>query len=339
AEPKLESKPEPENTREATIEQARKFLKDSETQKATPEQRTEFLKSKGLSDSDIQDLLKEVVTQDAPPHTYPSPHQEPSEPPLSASSILKKEDRPPIITYPEFLTKPTRPPPLVTPNRFLNTVYAFAGLSTLVYGTSKFVLEPMVTSLTESRISLASTAKDNLSKLVSKLEETVSEIPVYQSSTKETPRPSLDAESHYDDPTELFHRDIGIQTDSPRPASPIISTPLFPGNNNNTIESATAYQSRRLGSLVSGLKQVNEGLVSQTEGYADVKTVLEVLRDDLDGLATQSSHDFYGGGVGGGGYSMYGSRQEPDDEIKRAKENIRRVKGVLLSTRNFPGAA
>lgn len=57
--------PAPEKTREATLEQARIFLKDTETQKATAAQKTEFLKSKGLSDSDIQDLLKEV-TQDAP---------------------------------------------------------------------------------------------------------------------------------------------------------------------------------------------------------------------------------------------------------------------------------
>ncbi|KAK4172084.1 putative PEX14/17 peroxisomal biogenesis factor 14/17 [Triangularia setosa] len=327
AEPtKAESKPESENnTREATIEQARIFLKDTETKKATPEQRAEFLKSKGLSDTDIQDLLKEV-TQDAPT---------PSEAPLTTSPVLlPKEDRPPIITYPEFLTTPTRPPPLITPSGFLNTLYAFGGLSTLIYGTSKFVLEPMVTTLTSSRIELAETANDRLSKLVAKLEETVSEIPVYPNhNNNPSPRVSLDVQSQYDDPTELFHRDIGIQTEDTPRSSLQISTPLFPGN--SAAESAMSYQSRRLGGLVSSLKQVNEGLVSQTEGYADVKTVLEVLRDDLDGLASQTSGDYMSGG---GGYNMYGSRQEPDDEIKKAKENIRRVKGVLLSTRNFPGS-
>lgn len=30
------------------------------------------------------------------------------------------------------------------------------------------------------------------------------------------------------------------------------------------------------------------------------------------------------------------SQPEPDDEVKKVKENIRRLKGVFLSTRNFP---
>ncbi|KAK0673418.1 putative PEX14/17 peroxisomal biogenesis factor 14/17 [Cercophora samala] len=319
-----ESAPTPEKTREATLEQARIFLKDTETQKATPAQKTEFLKSKGLSDSDIQDLLKEVVTQDAP---------QLDQPPLTTTSLLPKEDRPPIITYPEFLTTASRPPPLITPSIFLNTVYAFTGLSTLIYGTSKFVLEPMVTSLTASRIELAETTNTSLSKLVTKLEETVSEIPIYPSShhhhDQDSPRASLDAQSQYDDPTELFHRDIGIQTEDTPRSSLNISTPLFPGSAGK--ETAIQYQAKRLGGLVKSLKQVNEGLVSQTEGYADVKTTLEVLRDDLEGLARETSGEVYGG------YNMYGARQEKDDEIRRAKENIRRVKGVLLSSRSFPG--
>ncbi|KAK4666990.1 hypothetical protein QC763_305160 [Podospora pseudopauciseta] len=313
--------PAPEKTREATLEQARIFLKDTETQKATAAQKTEFLKSKGLSDSDIQDLLKEV-TQDAP-HLDQQPRL------TTTTSFLPKEDRPPIVTYPEFLTTPSRPPPLITPNIFLNTVYAFTGLSTLIYGTSKFVLEPMVTSLTASRIELATAANDNLSKLVTKLEETVSQIPTYPSHDQDhSPRQSLDMQSQYDDPTELFHRDIGIQTEDTPRSSLNLSTPLFPGN---AKETATNYQARRLSGLVKSLRQVNEGLASQSEGYADVKTVLEVMRDDLEGLARETSGEVYGG------YNMYGARQERDDEIRRAKENIRRVKGVLLSSRSFPG--
>ncbi|KAK4204826.1 putative PEX14/17 peroxisomal biogenesis factor 14/17 [Triangularia verruculosa] len=323
--PQVESAPDPAKTREATIEQARIFLKDAETQKATPEQRTEFLKSKGLSNTDIQDLLKEA-TQDTPPFPSPLP-----------TTPLPKEDRPPIITYPEFLTTPSRPPPLITPSGFLNTLYTFTGLSTLIYSTSKLVLEPMVDSLTTSRLSLAESASDNLSHLITKLEATVSTIPPYPSDKNNlSPRPSFDAISQYDDPTELFHRDIGIQTEDVPRSSFQINTPLFPNNNP---ESSTAYQSRRLGGLVKGLKQVNEGLISQTEGYQDVKTVIDVLSDDLDVLARQSAVEWSNGGGAGGYNNLYGARAEPDDEIRRAKENIRRVKGVLLSTRSFPGSA
>ena len=46
------------------------------------------------------------------------------------------------MTYPEFLTKPTRPPPLVTRDGIFNTLYAFAGLSTALYGVSKFIVAP-----------------------------------------------------------------------------------------------------------------------------------------------------------------------------------------------------
>jgi hypothetical protein len=64
--------------------------------------------------------------------------------------------------------------------------------------------------------------------------------------------------------------------------------------------------------------------------------VLDLLNDDLDKLdAAAHTTDF----VGGSGFGLYGaaSKNEPDDEIRKAKENVRRVKGVLLSTRSFPG--
>ncbi|KAK4184874.1 peroxisomal membrane protein PEX14 [Podospora australis] len=319
-----ESQPEPEQTRETTLDQARKFLQDPETQKATPETRTEFLKSKGLSESDIQQLLKEV-SQDAP---TPAPQQSVNEDKAAEESLaaataafLRKEDRPPIVTYPEFLTKPARPPPLVTVNGFLNTLYAFGGLSTVIYGTSKYILEPMVSTLTEARISLHDTAKDDATKLVAKLEKTVSEVPVYKHSHTDD-----DAVSHYDDPAELFHRDVGVQTSPPGSA---LASPGLPS------ESAAALHTRRLKDITSSLKQLNEGLVSQSEGYADVKVVLDVFQDELDALNAAQMTDFVGG------YNLYGvaSKNEPDDEIKKAKDNIRRVKGVLLSSRSFPGSA
>lgn len=68
--PPVQPRPKPAaqepQPREATLEQARKFLQDAKVQNATPERRAEFLKSKGLSEKDIEELLKEV-TQDARP--------------------------------------------------------------------------------------------------------------------------------------------------------------------------------------------------------------------------------------------------------------------------------
>ncbi len=220
----------------------------------------------------------------------------------------------------------------MTVNGFLNTLYAFGGFSTLLYGTSKFVLEPMVHSLTEARVSLHDTAKQDLAKLVEKLESVVSEIPPSKQDVSsglladDGYHDDDDGRSSYDDPTELFHRDIGVQTSLP--SSPLDTMPpQLP-----TAEKPSAQQARRLAELVASVKSVSDGLVGQNESFDDVKTLMEGFRDELDQLASaQAGSDF--------GYS-YGSanRNEPDDEIKKAKENIRRVKGVLLSTRSFPAS-
>ncbi|AEO71326.1 uncharacterized protein THITE_2123540 [Thermothielavioides terrestris NRRL 8126] len=325
-------------SREETLLQARRFLQDAQVQNTTPERKVEFLKSKGLSESDIEGLLKEVSQDGRPEAQASNPvKEERIEPPLA-----KKEDRPPIVTYPEFLTKPARPPPLVTVKGFLNTLYAFGGLSTLVYGASKYVVEPMVDALTEARISLHDTANQDLAKLVAKLESTVSKIPPLKPTAIVKTNPAADDDnetaSSYDDPTELFHRDIGVQTSLP--ASPVLQhqapQPTGQQGTTATATTTTAAQTQHVASLTATLKSLSEDLVDQTEALGDVQTVLGLVKQDVAQLeAAAVSTDFVGGG-----FSLYGAagRNEPDDEIKRAKENIRRVKGVLLSTRSFPGS-
>ncbi|KAH6620936.1 peroxisomal membrane anchor protein conserved region-domain-containing protein [Chaetomium sp. MPI-SDFR-AT-0129] len=324
-----ESVPEASVSREEKLAQARKFLQDTKVQDTTRERKVEFLQSKGLSSSDIDELLSgEAQDGRLETETQASDEAERIEPPLA-----KKEDRPPIVTYPEFLTKPTRPPPLVTVNGFLNTLYAFGGLSTVVYGASKFIVEPMVNTLTEARISLHNKANDDVAKLVSKLETVVSEIPPPKPKDLKTlPAHATgddDTASSCDDPTELFHRDIGVQT------SPQLQSQPTPASNPETNKETnpTAYQTARLIRLTATLKNFNETLTDQTETLGDVHTVMDVLQQDVEKLsAAAAATDF------SGGYSLYGaaSRNEPEDEIRKAKENIRRVKGVLLSTRSFP---
>jgi len=256
----------------------------------------------------------------------------PAQPPTQQSQPAEpKDDRPPIVTYPEFLTKPTRPPPLMTVNRFLNTLYAFGGLSTLVYGTSKYIVAPMVDNLTEARISLHDTAKDNISRLVKKLEETVSEIPPTPVSKPEVAHDE-GSTSEYDDPTELFHRDIGVQTSLPPSPSPYGHyTSGLEAGREEAGETPSTKQARRLTDLVASVREISRGFVSQSEEFENVKTVLGVFKDELAEMS-YSVHDFGGGSTLYG----YGRSNEPDDEIKKAKENIRRVKGVLLSARSFP---
>ncbi|KAK1830751.1 putative peroxin 14 17 protein [Podospora conica] len=315
----------------STLEQARKFLRDPAVQEHSAEQKTEFLKTKGVSDADIEIILREAAQEAQPEPPQPptqqtqasasnpvpiEPRSEPAKPLPAAAE--PKEDRPPIVTYPEFLTKPVRPPPLMTVNGFLNTLYGFAGLSTLVYGTSKFVLEPMVQSLTDARVELHDAAKTDLSKLIEKLEAVVSEIPA--APKKEVERDDDDDKSSYDDPTELFHRDVGVQTSLP-------STPAEPAA--PAAETAGEKQARQLEKLVASAKEVNDGMAGETESFEEVKKDMEKFTQYIQELTYPNLS------LGG---AMFGGSREPDDEIKKAKENVRRIKGVMLTTRSFPGS-
>jgi hypothetical protein len=343
--PRAQSSDDIAPTTTSTIEQARKFLDHDEVRNASRARKAEFLKSKGIDAADIEKLLAEAIKvrrsrsfgyshmgADGQIQTESKETAHDSRTDSQGSDAPmpgKKQDRPPIVTYPEFLAKPARPPPLVTVNGVRNALYALGGLSTIIYGASKYFLAPMADSLTEARIALHDTAQKNLTRLNEKLENTVSEIPACRQTEKPaSPGEEEDSDSTYDDPTELFHRDIGVQTSLP-------SSPLpAPSPVAQAIERPSIQQARRLRELIALAKSVSDGFISQSEDYADVATLLDVFKDDLDQLTYQASTDFVGS------YSLYGTsmRNEPDDEIKTVKENIRKVKGALLNARSFPAS-
>ncbi|KAK1688520.1 peroxisomal membrane anchor protein conserved region-domain-containing protein [Colletotrichum godetiae] len=344
-------------SREDSLEVARKFLQDEEIKDAPRAAKETFLKTKGISPEDIEQLLgssasepaqETTQSEQAPPSssqlttTSPTPSQTPSPSPPSQTeiSLPRQTDQPPVITYPEFLTKPTRPPPLVTANGILNTLYAFAGISTLLYGTSKYLVQPMVENLTEARYDLHETTSQNLAKIIEKLEGTVSEIPAPKkpaSAIENKDIPDDDASSA-DDPTEMFHRDIGTQTSIP--STPSLTTWGETNNNANSSDkdkSATDRQADKLTWFKNQAAWLKTTVVGDADDVADLKAKMDVLKDDLVQLAYPSPSDY----AGGSSYALYGGprKNEPEDEIKKARDNIRRVKGVLLSTRNFPASA
>jgi hypothetical protein len=233
-------------------------------------------------------------------------------------------DTPPIITYPEFLTTPTAPSPLVTKSRLLATLYAFAGLSTLLYGTKNLLVTPMLAQLTESRLSLAETAASNLQRLVLQLQNIVSEIPVTISQEKKDEDDSED-----EDPTDLFHRDVGVQTS--RPPSP--SNYLNPMMENRQASSTVEEQALQLRSIGESLKGLLVDVETGGQDSTDLSSTIGTLREYLDGLAYIVPT--YGNGIGGFGGQ---ARMSDDDEIGRVKASIRGVKGVLLSAKSFPSA-
>lgn len=284
---------------------------------------------RNVEDMTIADTRK-TSQSESPPHSPPpppSPPPAPPSPPQADPVYAPPRDSPPIITYPEFLTTSPHVTPLITKPRLLTTLYLFSSLSFLLYGTSTYLVTPMLESLTSSRLSLFATASENLSKLVSRLEGLVSEIPVTtpgkKSATLETPYKDADEDSD-SDPTELFHRDIGVQTSLPStPASPTLSP----------VTSNLESQRHTLTSLKSSIQSLIEDDTDSANENQELEATVSVLKEYCEQLAYVVPVPTYG-------FSSYASSAKPEDkndEIAKAKAAIRSVKGVLLSARSFPG--
>ncbi|KAL6866374.1 hypothetical protein ACO1O0_002482 [Amphichorda felina] len=317
---------------EDQLDVARRFLDDDEVKSAPREKKVAFLKAKGVEDGDIEKLLSETEQQPKSEQTdeavsaessttssEPSPTPSPESSPES-SLPSPSSDRAPIVTYPEFLANPTptSSPPLVTTARLLTALQLSAGLSALLIGTSKLVLSPMLEHLTASREELHSTTASRLNDMVSLLEKSVSVVPPPPGRKKHGAL--SDDDSDAGDPTEMFHRDVGTQTFLPVPSA--ASAPKLP---------PAETQATRLDSLTRSLSDIKDGLRAQSEGLSDVKTLIDVFGDDLDALTYRSAAELPG-------YDMLrtGTKGEPDDEIRKVRDSIRRIKGTLLSTRSFP---
>lgn len=330
-------------SKDKIIEQAKKFLQDDEVKSSSREKKIEFLRAKGLEDTDINGLLEQEEQQQTQQLSAP-PQSQPTDPVVSSVEEFKRSDHPPIITYPEFLTKPTKPPPLITATGLAHALAIIAGASTLVYGATRHLVSPMVDSLTEARIDFHHTTNASLARLVNRLEGAVSELPegyyhiakAGEDSRRVAGEKYADDDASdntsYEDPSELFHRDVGVQT-SPPPSSPGFP----PAGSSLAISSTnqpdpTEHQLDRLNRLSLHARALATDIVRQTEDLAETKNVLDSFGSDLHTL-TYPPDSF-----GTGSSYLYGtsSNKGPEDEMQRVKTSIRSVKGVLLSTRSFP---
>ncbi|KAM3084353.1 hypothetical protein ACMFMG_001541 [Clarireedia jacksonii] len=344
----------------SVIEQARQFLEEDEVKDASTDKKIAFLESKGLQKEHIQELLGvtrneeatgSAVTSGTVSKAAPGTQSPPlprSSPPLNQSmqAYTPPREQTPIITYPEFLVQPTAPQPLITKHRLLTTLYLFGSLSFLLHGTNTFLIRPMIQTLTESRISLSSTTLTNLQKLIKKLESSVSEIPitysVHHKGSLHLEYLDSDAESQTSDPTELFHRDIGVQTSLP--STPIVHSPVSQSwalsnmNSNTGAQTTTQQQTGRLATLKSRLRSLLDDSRNEESSAQELNTRTDLLKEYLQGLAYTAPTFGYGmGGFSNGGRGDNGKDKE--DEISKVKREIRGVKGVLLSARSFPGGA
>jgi len=381
----IEPQPKPEEpskepappSRPALLEQASKFLQEDEIREASTDRKIAFLESKGLTNEEISKLIGVSRNADAssePPqvpeamaeqdvrlqvnncgdialtsYLQNSPSSQRSSSQLQQYQTQPR-DVPPIITYPEFLlhSHSQKPPPLITARRLLYTLYLSGSLAASLYGLSKYILTPMITSLASARHQLAETAQADLDKLNSKLEGIVSEIPPaahkpHQPHTN--PSRSEEDSSEDEDPTELFHRDIGTQT-SPRPLSHHTSSSSSTTSSHSSAPTSKdtsailTSHTTRLKIIHSHLSEFVTDNTTLIESDETLKSHIADLQTYLDGLAYSSpsyvNSSAYGTYTGVGGSS--GGTYTGEDEIASVKAEIRAVKGVLLSARNFPGS-
>ena len=262
---------------------------------------------------------------------------------MDSQSHESLRDTPPIITYPEFLVSPSQIPPFITARRALNTLCVTGGLITSIYGISQYIVSPMAEKLTEARESLAATALVNLEKLNLKLEQTVSEIPDTQRrfplSRSNDVNLIHSGASSDSDPTELFHVDVGTQT-SPRTSrsSSLNDSTLTATAKADYIsdqESRLKGMRSRLSEIVGASKDMGDADTAITTSIQDLNSYLETL------LASNSYHgknQLYGALLRSAPETLGGAQvgKNVDDAAAKVKAEIRGIKGVLLSARNFP---
>ncbi|CAG8014171.1 unnamed protein product [Penicillium olsonii] len=344
--------------RQTLLDQASKFLEDESIRDAPEDRKIAFLESKGLNTEDIQQVLgvprnaeasstASATPTEAKPEPEPTPVQE-STPPVTASPVTNTppqqrsaptpatsaRDVPPIITYPEFLFEQSKPPPLVTMQNLMYTLYGAVGLGASLYGASEYIVKPMLASLTSARHELASTAQDNLQELNNKLEQTVSVVPPQLTARK--PYES-DTDSVTSDPTELFHRDMATQT------SPEHTLPAGVVNSADVVTPTTKVDEHvsRFESITSQLRGIVDSEKDASALDDTMRTGLTELHHYCDTLiysapaySAGSTYGVWNSNTGANDNS--GLRKGEDEAIAGFRADIRGVKGALLSARNFP---
>ncbi|KAF2198760.1 hypothetical protein GQ43DRAFT_450766 [Delitschia confertaspora ATCC 74209] len=316
------------------LQQASRFLENPSIRDAPREKKVTFLQSKGVSTEDINSLLGEGQEQGKIGDMSAEGQKTWSKTPATQpASKPPPREVPPIVTYPEFLAQPSAPPPLITTDRIMKTAYISGGLAATLYGLSKYIVTPMTENLTQSRHDFAQHVQNQLSNLNSRLGNIVSVDPANKvKATSSEAGDVADCISEADsDPTELFHRDFGTQTSPSLSRRPSISD----SSGAPDVGSVIAH-TNRLKILTSHIRELGATQSSSSSSSQGVKTQLTDLSTYLSEMSYQNTYYTGMGGLyTGSGYGLK-LKNGKDDQIEACKADIRAVKGVLLSSRNFP---
>lgn len=194
-----------------------------------------------------------------------------------------------------------------------------------MYGLSKYIIAPMTHGLAESRRDFASHTNEQLKELNERLRKSVSVDPASKVKPIEDGADNVsEADS---DPTELYHRDYGTQTTPNLSRRPSTSTDPHP---------TVTAQENRLKIIKSHLQELESHRAGQGTSRDRLRTKISDLTTYLTDMDYQNQY-YPAMGRYGATFNWTGSSQESkNDQIEVLKGDIRAVKGVFLSARNFP---
>lgn len=194
-----------------------------------------------------------------------------------------------------------------------------------IYGLSKYIIAPMTHGLAESRRDFASHTHEQLKELNERLRKAVSVDPA--SKVKAVEDGADDVSEADSDPTELYHRDYGTQTTPNLSRRPSTSTDPHP---------TVTAQENRLKIIKSHLQEIEANRSNQGTSRDRLRTKVSDLTTYLHEMSYQNQY-YPNMGRYGSSFTWSGSSQESkNDQIEILKGDIRAVKGVFLSARNFP---
>lgn len=196
-----------------------------------------------------------------------------------------------------------------------------------LYGLSKYIIAPMTHSLAEARHDFAEHTQEQMVELNKKLADAVSVDPAsnVKKSTSEFGDNVSEADS---DPTELYHRDYGTQTTpnlSRRPS--LAETDAHP--------TVTAHENR-LKIITSHLNEIAANRTNSRVSRDSLQTKVSDLTSYLHDMSYQNQYYSSTNGLYGANYGIFSDADGKKDQIDVLKQEIRAVKGVFLSARNFP---
>ncbi|THY89866.1 hypothetical protein D6C95_06726 [Aureobasidium pullulans] len=253
-------------------------------------------------------------------------------PSMAPTPAPQRRDVPPIITYPEFLVQPQKPPPLVTVSRLINATYMAGALTASAYALSKYIIAPMADNLNDARHDLFEHTTDHVTEFNDKLSKLVSTVPSSAKSLPQTPAEfaDFDNESITSDPTELFHRDVGTQT------SPSLSRRPSVASDIEVIRPDTVplKQTNRLEIMKSHISEILEASESNGASNQTLQESISETRHYLDGL--YYTPPSYSWNADNSLNTSGNSKDKQPDAAVALKAEIRGVKGVLLSAKRFP---